>query len=109
MHFYFIPKTMLNGHEYETTFHFDFDIADHFGIKAVKDTFNRAFNEWKDDIKYLTELSIVMNNRCWFWYEQGNEKLSQLYADYYYKTKNYAYENDKFTDDDKHYYFEMTD
>ena len=37
------------GYEEKTTFAMDFDIADRFGASAVKDTFNRAFNEWKSD------------------------------------------------------------
>ena len=35
------------GYEPITSFWEDFSIADKFGIKAVKDTYNRAFKEWK--------------------------------------------------------------
>ena len=45
-----------------TTFYMDFTIADHFGIEAIKDTFNRAFEEWKTDYKYLTFLVLNLNN-----------------------------------------------
>ena len=38
-----------------TTFWTDFSIADRFGIKAVKDTFERAFKEWKSNARYLKE------------------------------------------------------
>lgn len=35
------------GDEVQTTFWEDFSIADHFGLNAIQDTYNRAFAEWK--------------------------------------------------------------
>ena len=49
------------GYTQITTFFEDFSIADHFGIAAIRDTYKRAFNEWKNDYKYLTELVLVLN------------------------------------------------
>ena len=74
----------------KTTFWSDFTIADAFGDEAIKDTYKRAFNEWKDDLIYLTELVMVTNWKCWEWYEKGNEKRSELYSRLYYKTDAYA-------------------
>ena len=72
--------TLPNGYEMTTTFWEDFSIADIFGIGAIKDTFNRAFNEWKTDYIYLTELVIVLNYKIWFWYERNGEcEQSTLY------------------------------
>lgn len=76
--------------DWQTTFWQDFTIADKFGIDAVKDTFERAFKEWKSDYIYLTELCIVMNWKTWLHYEHHNQELSKLYSDYYYKTYDYA-------------------
>lgn len=76
--------------EFKTTFWDDFTIADAFGEKGVKDTFERAFNEWKDNYVYLTELVIVMNWKCWQHYDEGHGRLSLLYQDYYYKADAYA-------------------
>lgn len=45
-----------NGYELQTTFWEDFSIADRFGLSAIQDTFKRAFEEWKNNYKYLTEL-----------------------------------------------------
>ena len=53
------------GYMLKTTFWEDFTIADRFGAKAVKSTFKRAFNGWKDNYIYLTELAIVMNWKLW--------------------------------------------
>ena len=76
----------------ETTFNMDFAIAEHFGVGAVKDTFNRAFKEWKMDARYLTELVMVLNHRCWYWYEK-NDEMCKLYSDLFYKAQGWAYDN----------------
>ena len=54
-----------NGYELQTTFWEDFSIADRFGLSAIKDTFKRAFEGWKDNYKYLTELILVLNHKIW--------------------------------------------
>lgn len=95
--------------EYEiepNTFHQDFAIAERFGTEAVKDTWNRAFKEWKVNYKMLTALVIVVNERCWGWYQKNNE-LSELYADYYYQGRDYALDNLKGEEFD--YYYRLTD
>ena len=93
--------------EFSTTFWQDFRIADVFGLDAVRDTYKRAFEEWKSDYRYLTDLVIVLNHSCWFWYEKGNEELSELYSDLYYEAHGYACENLK--GEEMRYYFEKTD
>lgn len=39
-------------YQFKTTFWTDFSIADIFGVSAIKDTFNRAFEEWRDNYIY---------------------------------------------------------
>lgn len=99
--------TLPNGYETQTTFWSDFTIADAFGDKAIKDTFKRAFKEWKTDKVYVTELAIVMNLKCWFWYDKGNQERSKLYADYYYKVRDWCINHLK--GDDLKYYLDITD
>lgn len=108
-----------NGHEHKSTFVQDFVIATIFdlnngSLEATKDTFNRASAEWKSDYEMYTELSIAMNWLCWDYYgaweatkDERFRRISQLYADLYYKTRDYAYS--KFTKEQQRYYFEMTD
>ena len=98
---------MMNEEEFTTTFWQDFSIADVFGVDAIKDTYKRAFEEWKDDYRYLTDLVIVLNHKCWQHYENGNEKISQLYSDLYYEADEYALDNLK--GDEATYYFKKTD
>ena len=80
------------GYTPKTTFWMDFSIADKFGAAAVKDTFNRAFNEWKGDCEYLTELVLVLNHKIWQWYER-NPKYGELYNSLWEKADEYACEN----------------
>ena len=95
------------NYEFKTTFWQDFSIADKFGIKAIKDTFKRAFAEWKTNYIYLTELVLVLNWKCWDWYEKKNDEYSKLYSDYYYEARDYALENLK--GEEMNYFFNVTD
>lgn len=81
-----------NGYEMTTTFMRDFDIADMFGENAIKDTFNRAFNEWKDNYVYLTELVIALNWHIYKWYSK-NDVLALLYNELWELADEYACEN----------------
>lgn len=94
------------GIEQITTFDMDFDIAECFGVNAIKDTYERAFNEWKGDYKYLTELVIVLNWKIWQWFTR-NDEIGRLYDSLWKKTQNYAYNNLK--GDELTYFWRMTD
>ena len=84
-------------YEYFTTFWQDFDVAENYGERAIKDTAKRAFDEWKDDVKYLTEL--VMN------------RMSELYDDMYYEYYDKAldYLEEKGNEDDISYFIRTLD
>ena len=73
-----------NNYELLTTFWDDFSIADRFGVSAVRDTFNRAFAEWKEDYQYLTELILVLNHKIWQHYEKRPELSKKNKAVYKY-------------------------
>lgn len=90
------------GYDTITTFWEDFSIADRFGFAAVKDTFNRAFAEWKTDYKYLTELVLVLNHKIWQHYRE-NPKLAELYNELWNKAYDYACKNLK-GEDYKYFY-----
>lgn len=96
----------VNGYETMTTFWEDFSIADHFGIGAVKDTYNRAFKGWKDNYKYLTELVLVLNWKIWQHYET-NEALARVYNELWEQADAYACENLK--GKEAEYFFRVTD
>ena len=70
------------GYKPFTTFWQDFTIADAFGEKAIQDTYNRAFKEWRTDYRYLTEFVMVLNHKASFHYRNRDE-LSRLYSKLY--------------------------
>ena len=97
----------INGYETITTFWQDFSIAEKFGISAIKDTFNRAFNEWKNNYRYLTELVMVLNWKIWEYYEKNNRAYAELYNALWMAADAYATENLK--GDEADYFFRVTD
>ena len=97
----------VNGYETKTTFWSDLSIADHFGFKAVKDTFDRAFNEWKTNAEYLTELVMVLNWKLWQHYDAGREEFAKLYDQLWRKADNFAVKNLKGAE--LNYFLETTD
>lgn len=96
----------INGYETITTFWQDFSIADRFGVIAIKDTYNRAFNEWKNDYKYLTELVMVLNWKIWEHYET-NRAYAELYNTLWEAVDCYACENLK--GEELKYFLDVTD
>lgn len=96
----------MTGYHPITTFWEDFSIADNFGESAIKDTFNRAFREWKKNYKYLTELVMVLNHKIWQWYE-SNEPRARVYNDLWEKAQNYGYKHLK--DEELKYFLDVLD
>ena len=95
----------MTGYKPITTFYEDFSIADRFGISAIKDTYNRAFNEWKSDYKYLTELVMALNWKSWE--HESNIEYCRLYCKLFYELQDYAYKNLK--GEELNYFIRTTD
>lgn len=93
--------------EFKTTFRQDFTIADRYGISAIKDTFKRAFAEWKSNVEYVTELCIVLNWKIWEHYDKGNEEVARVYNDLWEKVDGWCQENLK--GKDLEYFYKITD
>lgn len=96
----------LTGYKPITTFYKDFSIAEAFGEQAIKDTYTKAFEDWKHDYKYLTELVMVLNWKIWEHYGD-NEELAKLYNDLWEELDNYACENLK--GEELTYFYTTTD
>jgi hypothetical protein len=95
-----------NGYDPITTFWEDFSIADKYGIAGVKDTYRRAFSEWKDDYKFFTELTLVLNHKIWQHYK-SNRELAALYDRLWREADEYAMNN--FKGEELDYYYRITD
>lgn len=96
----------INGYETITTFWDDFSMADRFGISAIKDTYKRAFAEWKDNYKYLTELVMVLNWKIWQHYED-NVPIARVYNLLWQEADLYAQDN--LQGEEAEYFYRITD
>ena len=109
----------VTGYKPKTTFWDDFNVADSYGTAAIKDTYKRAFNEWKTNAEYVTELAMVLNHRIWYWYDVSMKALkmqtldtqadeySKLYTQLWEKTDKWCMNHLK--GNDLTYYIQTTD
>jgi len=94
------------GYEIITTFGRDFDIAEAFGLDAIRDTFNRAFSEWKGNYKYLTELVLILNWKIGQHYGK-NDDYARLYDELWRTADGYACDN--LEGEEAAYFYRITD
>ena len=97
----------LLDYECQTTFWEDFSIAERFGEKEIRDTCRRARAGWERDRVYGTELSMTLNHKCWYWYEERDARLSQLYAELWEEYHNWVLDN--WSGEDLGYYLRAAD
>lgn len=102
------PFLEMTGYEPKTTFWSDFSIAEAVGgEKAIKDTYERAFKEWKDNKEYITELVMMLNWKIWHHDSKGNDSLARLYNDLWGKADEWCMKNLK--GEDLKYFLRTTD
>lgn len=103
----------------KTTFWQDFTIAELVsGVDGVLDTYERAFKGWKEDIRYMTALCIVLNWKISDHFGQ-NDKLARTYDKLWKKCDSYILECEhagtkaekfvNFTNEEVHYFLRATD
>lgn len=95
------------GYRPFTTFYEDFSIAEIFGTEAVVDTCRRCVKEWKNNVKYFTELVLIVNWKSWHHYKEGNEEYTELYSELYHQVYRIAIET--FTGEELDYFMETID
>ena len=93
-------------YDFKTTFWSDFSIAEKFGESAIRDTYKRAFWEWKNNAEYVTELVLVLNWKIWALYKT-NEPIARVYNELWAKTNDWCFDNLKGEDLD--YFISTTD
>ena len=106
---FYVDLLKKTNYEPKTSFWWDFTIAENFGVDAIKDTYKRAFEEWKDDFVYLTELVMVLNWKMWAWYEfeEEDEVFMRTYGELWDMTDKYA--RNTLKGDEMRYYFRTLD
>ena len=93
----------MTGYKPFTTFYQDFGIAEKFGYKAIKNTFDIGIT---GGYKTLTEFVMVLNWKIWEHY-QSNETLARFYNDLWEQAREHATSTLK--DEALSYYYKTTD
>jgi hypothetical protein len=94
------------GKERKTTFYADLSIAEWCGTNAVDDTYNRVMKSWGDDLEFMCEWVIALNQKIWQHHE-SNPELGKLYDSLWRKVDEYCCEH--FKGEELRQYYEYTD
>ena len=90
------------GKERKTTFFSDLSIAECYGINAVKETYRDVMRSWGDDLEFMCEWVISLNQKIWQHYNE-NRELAKVYDDLWRKADNYCREHFKGEELEKYY------
>lgn len=84
-------ETFLNdvGKERKTTLFADLSIAEYYGIKSVKDTYRRVMKEWCNNLEFMCEWVVCLNQKIWQHYEK-NKPLAKVYDELWRKADDYC-------------------
>lgn len=96
----------MTGYKPISSFYRDFSIADKFGVNEIRDTYKRAFDGWKNNYKYLTELVMALNWKIWEHYGI-NDEYGMLYDKLWREAAEYATTSLK--GEELQYYYITTD
>ena len=88
-------ETMLDseamcGYTQRTTFWDDFTIAEKFGLPAIERTYRNAFNSWKNDVVFITELVLVLNWKMLYMDERHMTEKSVMYYKCWVELSNWC-------------------
>ena len=92
--------------KFESSFWEEFSIAEDYGEEGVREHYNIVFPQWKDNLKYLTELVLVLNIKIFLWYGV-DDTIGLTYDQLWKETDGYALETLK--GEDLHYYLHTLD
>ena len=95
------------GKERKTTFYSDLSIAEYVdGANGVKDTYKRVVSHWKDDVEYMSEFVIALNQKIWQHYNK-NYTLAKVYDELWRKCDDFCREH--FKGEELSYYYSYID
>ena len=84
---------MITDYKPISTFWNDFSIAEKFGKNSILNTYDKVIEEWKNNYKMITELSMVLNHTIWYWYEKENYEMQEIYDILWRKSEEWAYQH----------------
>jgi hypothetical protein len=101
-----------DGNTFTTTWMGDFDIANKFGLGAIRETYDRAVKEWHTqahNIEYVTALYMALNYQLWDAYYANDNAKQELYDTLFYDLQDKVYAEGAYSKDDLNYFCRVTD
>ena len=92
--------------KFESSFWESFSIAEDYGCDGIREHYKVVFDQWKDNLKYLTELVLVLNWKISTWFGV-DDTIGLTYDELWRDTDGYALKTLK--GDDLHYYLSTLD
>lgn len=85
--------------------------AEKLGKKQIINWAAIQYEEIKNNVTAMTAFVIVLNHRCWYWYNNDNEEFSKIYLDLYHKYDEIEWNwlEKHGTEEEKHWYFKTLD
>jgi len=105
----------VSGKELKMTFPMDLAIADWYGEKDVRETYENVIESWGSDYKSFTEFAIsliymsYLNNQLVKQGIEGREKFIGLYENLYFQAREEFYKRFKDDEKAKRWFFDWTD
>lgn len=94
------------GKERKTTFFGDLSIAEYYGVSGVKDTYRRVMRSWGNNLEFMCEWVIALNQKIWQHYN-NNRELAKVYDELWRKADEWCI--DHFKGEDLQRYYEYID
>ena len=77
------------GKTRKTTFFSDISIAECFGVSEVTDTYYRVMEGWGNNLEFMCEWVIALNQKIWQHYKD-NPELAQKYDELWRKADDHC-------------------
>ena len=78
------------GKERKTTFFSDLSIAEVYDVKSIKDTYKQVMRSWGNNLEYMCEWVIALNQKIWQHHDTNNDNLAKVYDELWRKADDYC-------------------
>lgn len=77
------------GKTRKTTFFSDLSIAECYGADAIRDTYKNVMKSWGDNLDFMCEWVISLNQKIWQHYE-SNLEIAKVYNELWQKADEFC-------------------
>lgn len=91
------------GKERKTTFYGDLSIAEVYGARGVKETYRQVMHSWGNNLEFMCEWVVALNQKIWQHHDTNNDKLAKVYNELWRKADDYCRKHFKGEELSKYY------